>query len=217
MNKTNITLPRIIDSILGTAPVVGSGMQNVYDAWRQKNINTAREVLLTNIRQGDVEQMHQDQFFSMLARFSRSVHEGLAKRNLILLARLISGMGRVDKNECKSNVFARYAGMLEYLNLEELKYLADFIAYYSKPLNEQPLLRMKEYELQENAIADIFVQRGIFIFDFEVWQEEHTDYKEPSRFPSDIRSERKFYLSEDMQNIIDKYGIDWQEIATMEL
>lgn len=45
MDKTNITLPRIIDSVLGTVPVVGSGMQNVYDAWRQKNINTAREVL----------------------------------------------------------------------------------------------------------------------------------------------------------------------------
>ena len=96
MEKENAVLPQIVDSVLGAVPLVGGAMQNVYDAWRQKNINMARDVLLTHVRQGDVDKLHEDQFFSMLARFSRSVQEGLARSNLVLLARLITGIGRAD-------------------------------------------------------------------------------------------------------------------------
>ena len=217
MEKENAVLPQIVDSVLGAVPVVGGGLQNAYDAWRQKNINMAREVLLTNIRSGDLTAIHRDDFFSILARFSRSVQEGVAKRNLILLARLISGMGKVEESVCKSNLFARYANMLEYLNVDELKYLARFICYYSTPEKERGALDINIYKLQENPIADTFVQRGIFISDFEVWQQEHDDWKIPSQFPTDIRSERSFYLSADMQDIVDKYGVDWKEIATMDI
>lgn len=217
MEKENAVLPQIVDSVLGAVPVVGGGLQNAYDAWRQKNINMAREVLLTNIRSGDLTAIHRDDFFSMLARFSRSVQEGVAKRNLILLARLISGMGKVEECDCKSNLFARYANMLEHLNVDELKYLASFICYYSTPEKERTPFNIDRYKLQENPIADTFVQRGIFVSDFEVWQQEHDDWKNPSQFPTDIRSERSFYLSADMQDIVDKYGVDWEKIATMDI
>lgn len=209
-------LPAIIDSALGSAPIAGASLSNAFALWRQKKVNMAREVLLTHIRQGDIEALNQDEFFSMLTRFSRSVHEGIAKRNLILLARLISGMGKVEKSECKSETFVRYAGMLEFLGLDELKYLADFIAYYSESRNKS-LFNMKEYDLQENPMADILKQKGVLISDFEVWQEEHIDWKNPSRFPSDICTKRTYYLSADMQNIVDKYGINWTEIANMDI
>lgn len=124
MKNENAMLPRIIDSVLGAVPVVGSGMQNAYDAWRQKNINTARDVVLKNVRQGDVEQLHQDQFFSMMARFSRSVHEGAAKSNLVLLARLITGIGRADKDQGKAETFNQYANMLETLSWAEMVFLS---------------------------------------------------------------------------------------------
>lgn len=124
MKNDNAALSRIVDSVLGMVPVVGVGMQNVYDAWRQKNIGMAREVLLTNIRQGDIGQLHQDEYFSMLARFSRSVHEGVAKSNLVLLARLITGIGRADKVNGKAETFNQYANMLENLTWPEIVFLS---------------------------------------------------------------------------------------------
>lgn len=207
----------VIDSALGAIPYAGTAVQNSFAVWRNKNISVAREVLLSNIRAGDISAVHEDELFSMLARFSRSVQEGVAKRNLILLARLISGMGTVEKEECKSDVFARYASMLEYLNIEELKYLSNFINYYSKPGKERPLWSMEESKLQENDMADILVQKGVFVSYFEVWQEKHDDWKVPSEFPSDICTKRTYYLSNDMQEIITKYGIDWDNIANLDV
>ncbi len=61
------------------------------------------------------------------------------------------------------------------------------------------------------------VQKGVFVSDFEVWQEEHDDWKNPSKFPSDIRTKRTYYLSNDMQEIITKYGIDWFVVANMDV
>lgn len=154
MDKTNTTLPRIIDSVLGSVPVVGSGIQNAYDAWRQKNINTAREVLLANIRQGDVEQMHQDQFFSMLARFSRSVHEGVAKSNLVLLARLITGIGHADKESGKAETFNQYANMLESLTWAEIVFLSRCI-------------KSGEVIPGSAEIKQILHQKGFFVQSFD--------------------------------------------------
>lgn len=68
--------------------------------------------------------MHQDQFFSMLARFSRSVHEGVAKSNLVLLARLITGIGHADKESGKAETFNQYANMLENLTWAEIVFLS---------------------------------------------------------------------------------------------
>lgn len=127
MEKENAVLPQIVDSVLGAVPVVGGGLQNAYDAWRQKNINMAREVLLTHVRQGDVDKLHEDQFFSMLARFSRSVQEGLARSNLVLLARLITGIGRADQDSGKAETFNRYASMLENLTWAEIVFLSQCI------------------------------------------------------------------------------------------
>ena len=158
-----------------------------------------------------------DELFNILARFSRSVYEGVAKRNLILLARLISGMGKVEQQKCRSNMFARYANMLEYLSVDELKYLADFISYYSKPGKDRPLWGLEETKLQENMLADVLLQKGVFGSGFEVWQEENDDWKNPSRFPSVIRTKLTYYLSADMQDIVDRYGVDWAEIANMEI
>ena len=124
MEKENAVLPQIVDSVLGAVPVVGGAMQNVYDAWCQKNRDMAREVLLTHVRQGDVEKLHEDQFFSMLARFSRSVQEGLARSNLVLLARLITGIGRADQDKGKAETFNRYASMLENLTWAEIEFLS---------------------------------------------------------------------------------------------
>ncbi|MDE6481619.1 MAG: hypothetical protein K2L25_02245 [Alphaproteobacteria bacterium] len=120
-------LPEVVDGALGEIPTIGSMASNAFGMWRKKNVDVAREILLTNIRQGDVESIHKDELFSMLSRFSRSVQEGLAKSNLILMARLISGVGRVDKENGKAETFSQYASTLETLTYEEIVFLAECI------------------------------------------------------------------------------------------
>lgn len=175
MEKDNATLPRIIDSVLGAVPVIGSGIQNAYDAWRQKNINMAREVVLKNVRQGDVEQLHQDQFFSMMARFSRSVHEGVAKSNLILLARLITGIGHADKEQGKAETFNQYADMLETLSWAEIVFLSRCI---------------KEGEVISGAteIKQVLYQKGFFVqrFNTTVLNNKSTSSQQGGPYLGDV-------------------------------
>ena len=117
MEQDKNWLPVIIDSALGAIPFMGAAAQNAFAAWRNKNISVAREVLLSNIRAGDVSAIHQDELFSMLARITRSIQEGKAKSNLTLLARLITGIGHADKENAKAETFNQYADMLENLTL----------------------------------------------------------------------------------------------------
>lgn len=234
MDKTNSVLPRIVDSVLGAVPVVGSGMQNAYDAWRQKNINTAREVLLSNIRQGDVEQMHQDEFFSMLARFSRSVQEGVAKSNLILMARLISGIGKVDKTDGKAETFSQYASMLESLTYEEIVFLSECI-------KAKNVISGKE-ELKQNL-----QQKGLFVWGWHTSISNKSDTFEPvsmsrigrilrdeetmtsagrlfrSAFgepqkkqepiPYEVNTSVEYQFSEKLNRLLETYGNLWENIS----
>ncbi len=154
MKNDNAMLPRIIDSVLGAVPVVGSGMQNVYDEWRQNKINIARDVILKNVRQGDIEQLHQDQFFSMMARFSRSVHEGAAKSNLVLLARLITGIGHADKDKGRAETFNQYANMLENLTWAEMVFLSRCI-------------KAGEVISGSTEIKQVLYQKGFFVQRFD--------------------------------------------------
>ncbi len=117
-------LSNVVDSALGVIPVFGTASQNAFSAWRAKNINVAREVILSNIRQGDIEKVHEDELFSMLARLMRSIQEGVAKQNLVLLARLISGIGQREKQHANSGTFNDFANMLEVLTYEEIEFLA---------------------------------------------------------------------------------------------
>lgn len=124
MEQDKKWLSTIIDSALGAMPVVGAAAQNAFVTWRNKNISIAREVLLSNIRAGDVSAIHQDELFSMLARLTRSVQEGKAKSNLTLLARLITGIGRAEKENAKAETFNQYADMLESLTWAEIVFLS---------------------------------------------------------------------------------------------
>lgn len=231
MEKDNATLPRIIDSVLGAVPVIGSGIQNAYDAWRQKNINMAREVVLKNVRQGDIEQLHQDQFFSMMARFSRSVHEGVAKSNLILMARLISGIGRIDKNEAKTETFAQYANLLEALTYDEIEFLSKCIKAGTVVAGKEELkqsLQQKgffvwdwsasisnkdEFNITGGSVVDYLSNKPWMvpnIFSQNIFGE--TEQKKDS-VPYEVNTTIVYRFSERLKGLLDRYGNLWEDIC----
>ena len=153
-------LPIVIDSALGAIPYAGTAVQNAFAVWRNKNISVAREVLLSNIRAGDISAVHEDELFSMLARFSRSVQEGMAKSNLTLLARLITGIGHADKENAKAETFNQYADMLENLTWLEIVFLSRCI-------------KAGEVISGTPEIKQILQQKGFFVYNLDPLTNEH--------------------------------------------
>lgn len=222
---------QIVDGALGGIPVVGGLASNAFSSWVNKNRTVAREVILTNIRQGDIESMHTDEFFSMLSKFTRSVQEGLARNNLILLARLISGIGRVDGQDSKAETFNQYAGMLENLTYEEIKFLSEYIKH-----NGRALVFENTEELKQSL-----QQKGFFISEFKSSISNKEEIKNTDRVlnfdntsvnyfpnsavsglqqyktkkipPYDVSIDIEYKFSQKMQKLLDTYGNIWEDIA----
>ncbi len=228
-------LPEVVDGALGALPIVGSMASNAFCQWRKKNIDVAREILLTNIRQGDVESIQKDELFSMLARFSRSVQEGLAKSNLILMARLISGIGRVDEENGKAETFSQYASILETLTYEEIVFLAECIKYGDViPDKEELKQSLQQKGLfvwgWHTSISNKFVPtespswapqipnfslpehawRAADIFHLNIFGESEKK-KEP--IPYEVHTSVVYRFSDKLNRLLRSYGNLWDDIS----
>ena len=69
-----------------------------------------REIILSEIRQGNFENVNQDDLVSVFFRIIRDAQEGVARTNLCLLAKVINGMA--EKDELKAPNFLKYANIL---------------------------------------------------------------------------------------------------------
>lgn len=227
----------VIDSALGAINVVGAAAQNAFAVWRNKNISVAREVLLSNIRAGDVSAIHQDELFSMLARITRSIQEGKAKSNLTLLARLITGIGRADKENAKAETFNQYADMLESLTWAEIVFLSRCIksgevingTSETKQMLQQKGFfvykldsRMFSKEVQENSTLanplDFSFPRYTIPGIQYPWGE--TDmYGNPilhdndKKIPYGVDIDIQYEFSSKFNEFLQKYGNLWEDIA----
>ncbi len=212
-------LPAVIDGALGNIPAVGGVAANTFGLWRKKNVDKAREVLLSNIRQGDVEAVHQDELFSMLARFSRSVQEGIAKQNLVLMARLISGIGKVDKKSGRADTFNQYADMLESLTEEEIRFLA-FCIRSGKIQQDEELLQSLQYKgfFTSQLQAEIKTKKGVVIrtgppIPNTAKTAADLHDAEPRPAPYDIQAVPVYSRSSKFKKLLDTYGNLWDEIS----
>jgi hypothetical protein len=191
-------LPTVVDSVLGAIPVAGATTQNAFTAWSNKNISVAREVLLSNIRAGDISAVHEDEFFSMLARFSRSVQEGVAKNNLILLARLITGICHADKEKSKAETFNQYADMLENLTWSEIVFLSRCIKS-GEVINGTP------------EIKQILQQKGFFVYNLDprVYNKEGVSNQQKSSLEATIMS---LYPRYDLYQLSNNFSLGHMDI-----
>lgn len=212
--------PTVIDSALGAIPVVGATAQNAFAAWRNKNISVARDVLLSNIRAGDVSAIHQDELFSMLARITRPIQEGKAKSNLILLARLVSGIGHADKENAKAETFNQYADMLENLTLEEIELLAFCIKNGVIPDGFEEIKQslcfkgffvsdMKtSVDLKKGASFPIMPK---YANTARTFAEEQALYSNKEMY--DAKTVNVYYLSKRFNNFLTRYGNLWEGLS----
>lgn len=223
MDETKQCLSEIVDDALGIITDVASIVSKAFYMWRQKNIDIAREVLLTNIRQGDVEAIHKDELFSMLSRFSRSVQEGVAKSNLILMARLISGIGQVDKNIGKAETFSQYVDMLEHLTEEEILTLSKIIKT-GKIIGDNETLQSLQYKgfLNSESKSTVTTNSGIVIRKTEAENipnsarrvvDEGSNFKQSPVNIYDVDTKVEYTYTSRFQKLLDRYGNLWEDIS----
>ena len=235
-------LPTVVDSALGAIPFAGAIAQNAFATWRNKNISVAREVLLSNIRTGDISAVHEDELFSMLARFSRSVQEGIAKSNLTLLARLITGVGHADKENAKAEMFNQYADMLENLTWSEIVFLSRCIKageVISGTPEIKQILQQKEffiYKLDprmynregthsqpksslEAAIMNIYPRYDSYpnFNNFPFGQVDmfgnHVAHENDKTLPYGVDIEIQYEFSSKFNEFLQKYGNLWEDLS----
>ena len=116
----NYAVAGIVD-VLGRFGVPTATALQIYNDVLDKRSQTAMEILLKEIRQGNFECIDQNDAVSIIARYQRDAMEGVAKNNLRLMARIINGMAEKKKLEAPS--FLRYAHILASLTEEEITVL----------------------------------------------------------------------------------------------
>ena len=120
-----------IADILSHFGIPTATAMQIYSDVLEKRASEALEILLLEVRQGNFKNVDKNDVISVLARFQRDAMEGVARNNLLLMARVINGMA--DKQELKAPIFLRYANILASLSKEEIIVLGIMARYKSRP------------------------------------------------------------------------------------
>ncbi len=113
----NYAVAGIVD-VLGRFGVPTATALQIYNDVLDKRSQTAMEILLKEIRQGNFECIDQNDAVSIIARYQRNAMEGVAKNNLRLIACVINGMS--EKKSLKAPTFLKYANILADLTDDEI-------------------------------------------------------------------------------------------------
>lgn len=105
----------------GISTTVGVAIRSLI----HKRHEMLREVVLSEIRQGNFNGVDQDELISVYFRLIRDAEEGVAKINLRLMARMVNGMA--EKNELKASSFLKFSSILSSLTEDEIQVLSIMI------------------------------------------------------------------------------------------
>jgi hypothetical protein len=87
----------------------------------QKRLDQARDILLEELSSGRIDPLQaaqQDDAIAIIYRYMLAVRDGAARRNLRLLARVVSGLGQRDR--LFADDFNKYAEALSRLSRDEI-------------------------------------------------------------------------------------------------
>lgn len=110
-----------VSDVLSLFGIPTATAMTLYQEILDKRSAEALDILMFEIRQGNFENIDQDEVVSIIARFQRDAMEGVARNNLKLMARVINGMA--VEQELKSSTFYRYANIIASLSTDEMTVL----------------------------------------------------------------------------------------------
>lgn len=208
-----VVLPKFAQDMITGLPSA------IITKWHNKKTAQMRELLMAEMRQGDLDAINKDEFLSMMARFYRSISEGNAKSKLKLLAKLIVSISRKDKKNAKAETFYDYADMLEVLTEEELEFLARCINT-GKIDGEEEIKQTLQYKgiFKSETKTEIITKKGAIIRTgppiantARTLVEEQNAVSQAT--PYDLRSVTNYTYSSRFQKLLDRYGNLWENLA----
>jgi hypothetical protein len=175
MNKVlkNISVAGLAD-VLGLFGVPTATASAIYAGILEKRKSDALEILFSELRQGNFENIDQYELISAIARFQRDAMEGIAKNNLHLLARTICGMG--NKKALVASSFHKYADALSSLTVDEIVVLGCMASTeHGSSYSCRGVLEEKYPNERWNMILQSLLRTGLIYYH----QEISSEYKEP--------------------------------------
>lgn len=158
------TMPVMVD-VLSCCGVPTATANHIYIKSRKKLEQIGRDVILSEVEGGNFKNVGQDELVSVIERYMRCAIEGVAKRNLRLMAKIIRGMG--DKNELTAQSFTKYSEALASLTEEEIRHLGHLckseVVSYEKNMKSTPP-EMNDSE----RIYQSLLRTGLVCFESEV-------------------------------------------------
>lgn len=119
----------------------------LYQDILEKRNAEALEILRSEIRQGNFENINQHDAISIIARFQRDAMEGVARNNLRLMAKVINGMA--EKKELTAPSFLKYANVLASLTEDEITVLGIMAKDASGRSNRTILGEVRRWDITE--------------------------------------------------------------------
>jgi len=166
-----------IADVLSLFGIPTATAMTLYQDVLDKRSAEALEILMSEIRQGNFENVDQNEIVSTIARFQRDAMEGVARKNLKLMARVINGMA--VEQELQSSTFYRYANILASLSADEITVLGVMAKYmdtergtHMSPNSEKGVIEYTNSEAEElaktvphyQAIQQALVRTGLLFF-----------------------------------------------------
>lgn len=102
--------------------ITEKGIELLIKRWWNRRLRENREIIMSELRSGVFEHLEEDDSISLIYKLCHSISEGTAKKNLILLCRLMTGLSERRKLSVQS--FNRFSSVLESLTYDELVVLS---------------------------------------------------------------------------------------------
>lgn len=160
--------------------LMAKGLEFFWNKYKKKKITMLREVILSEIRQGDFSDVDIDDLVGISYRLQKDAMEGIAKNNLRLLCAMIAGLH--NNNKLTAQNFLKFAQVLEGLTEEEIK----VIAYDLWPiLNSQPKTSDETSVVVKNGVTEIYECET-----HKLWRENREKFIQRLKLPTDINTIR---------------------------
>lgn len=157
-------VPALLSAIVGDAfgaggwlmgNLAGTGFAAAAQGLLRRRAERARDILIEEIRQGkrSLSGLEVDEATAVLLRYSRAAHEGAARLNLRLMAKVIAGQA-----ECGclyADDFLRYADLLVGLRREEIILLGAMHRHWHAAEAQSPEHGRRQQATRDRARSEL--------------------------------------------------------------
>jgi len=208
----------VVADIMGAFMIPGgstmsAAIQHVF----KKRLDTAREILLQEIKDGSKDMgdaAELEEVAAIIYRYGRAAQEGAASANLRLLAKVIAGQMQVSS--LNANDFLYYADILSSLKAQEIQLLG-IMMREGKTTSYSAREVLKKHFTYEETIEEIFqslLRTGLVVFSQEITVEDQDDRKSSDRYKSALHTD--YQLTGLMRDDVCKW-VNFADIIEKEL